>query len=531
MNNGCATSIPAALSGACADAEQSFSVACDLQARDALGRVEEASFWLETYQHSIGEDALRTFEIVEQIDSRVQADRLVLMREYVQSVGRMNGYREQRMWQALMRYARELTTGYETCLRLFQAGAPRASALMPKLPIIVARAMRALTLQIRYALLRYASIEPRIWQRMAALYEFAERRRFSSVRLKAYEGMRTDTTVRREYLRGLVLAVSGMESLLPASQAVAERIVAAVAEFFLLHRSPALGCHFGVALRGTSAPYRTSNARMPSSEARFFGPGDAAVMVECHLRRIVEEGVVPPELGSHATFAPALVAEVLQHLSRYWAVTPPGRREERQATITTMHVAHGFQRVLDAILSNPATEPLAEVTEVWTVENESGGGFGAVLPPLGESDWLAVGALVAAKPTWPAAWGIGVVRRVASRDSAQRSVGVELVARAGLVVQLVPRTQGVSGVALTCVLLVTEARMSSEGNELSLVLPNGASARFESAEVKIHDRSYVLTRGRICAQGDDYELTRFCVQLADPSMMRSAATQAARVFG
>jgi uncharacterized protein with GYD domain len=64
-----------------------------------------------------------------------------------------------------------------------------------------------------------------------------------------------------------------------------------------------------------------------------------------------------------------------------------------------------------------------------------------------------------------------------------------------------------------------------------LLLPNGASGRFESAEVRIHDRRYVLTRGHICEQGDDYELTRFCVQLADPGTVRPAALQAARVFG
>lgn len=41
--------------------------------------------------------------------------------------------------------------------------------------------------------------------------------------------------------------------------------------------------------------------------------------------------------------------------------------------------------------------------------------------------------------------------------------------------------------------------------------PSFSHGSFESAEVKIHDRRYVLTRGHICAHGDDYELTRFCV--------------------
>ena len=42
--------------------------------------------------------------------------------------------------------------------------------------------------------------------------------------------MAGDSTVRREYLRALILSVSGTENLLPSSQVVAERVIATIAD-------------------------------------------------------------------------------------------------------------------------------------------------------------------------------------------------------------------------------------------------------------------------------------------------------------
>ena len=89
-----------------------------LTARDSLGRVEEAGFWLEAYRQSQPGDAERVFQVVDQIDELVQSYRLALTREYLEAGGRMQTYREHRIWNALVRFARELADGYESCLRL-----------------------------------------------------------------------------------------------------------------------------------------------------------------------------------------------------------------------------------------------------------------------------------------------------------------------------------------------------------------------------------------------------------------------------
>jgi hypothetical protein len=481
-----------------------------LSARDSLGRVEEAGFWLEAFRQSLPGDAVRVFEVVDQIDELVQSYRLSLTREYLGSGGRMQTYREHRIWNALVRIARELADGYETCLRMFQAEVAGSEKLRLRVPAIAARAMRANTLELRWALLRYSALDAPVWSRMGVLYALADRGNFATLRLKVYPGMSGDSTVRREYLRALILSVSGMGNLLPPAQVIAERVAAAVADFFLLHRKPAAGCHFAVDLRAARPPYRVTEGLQPGRGRRFFGPGDAAVMVEGFIRQ-AESGGVPDELKLARDTTPDEALDVLRHLARQWAEKPPARVEARHRVLATMHVAHGFDRVLDAIATEAGDPLVDELTEAWTVENESSGGFGAVLP-IRQDDWLAVGTLVASKPTWPSSWSVGVIRRVSARNPMHRSVGVQILARGGVAVRLVPLPAARWELPVDGILLPVEAQTSLQGGEVAIVLPRGRTAELEACEMRVHDKPYVLHRRRITDSGEDFEIARFAIR-------------------
>ena len=480
-------------------------------APDSLRRVEEAGFWLEAYRQGVKADPLRVYQVVDRLDGMVQSHRLELTREYLGSGGRQQTYREQRIWNAVAHLARELAAGYETSLQLFQAGEPNAKSVAPLVPAITARAVRALNLVLRWTLLRYAAIEPAFWSRLGALFAYAERERSMSQRIKVYPDMAGDSTVRREYLRGLVLAVSGTENMLPASQVVAERVIATIAEFFLLHRRPAPGCHFAVDLLASRPPYRVGDGVAPSRTVRFFGPGDAAVMVERLIQRTTDTGVVPPELnlvaGSHA----GTVLEVLQHLSRQWGPNPPSRSELRQRVLSTLNVAHGFPDVFAAVSAEQGSSSLDEITEAWTVENESSGGFGAALPAR-EGDWLAIGTLIASKPTWPASWSLGAIRRLSIDDMGRRAVGVQVLARGGVAVELTPLPPGGESRSHAGVLLPAETQTSLSGGEVTLVLYRGVVAWSLSYAMGIHGRSYTVNPRRIVESGEDFDIVSFAIQ-------------------
>lgn len=373
--------------------------------------------------------------------------------------------------------------------------------------------MRALTLALRWTLLRYAAVEPAFWSRMGALYAYAERERFLSLQFKIYPAMAGDSSVRREYLRALVLAVSGTENLLPAGQVVADRVIATVAESFLLHQRPATGCHFAVDLLASRPPYRVGDGVAPAPTVRFFGPGDAAMMVERLAQRTTETGHVPPELNLVGEFHASMVLEVLHHLSCEWDASPPSRSELRQRVPSALNVAHGFKDVRRAVSAERDGFELDEITEAWTVENESSGGFGATLPAR-DGDWLAIGTLIAAKPTWPASWSVGIIRRLSADEVGRRAVGVQILGRGGIAIELLPLPTGERNWPHPGILLPSEAQTSVPGGELTLVVARDALSWSLSYAMRIDERSYSVSPRRIVESGEDFDVVSFAIQQA-----------------
>jgi hypothetical protein len=159
------------------------------------------------------------------------------------------------------------------------------------------------------------------------------------------------------------------------------------------------------------------------------------MMVERLVQRTTETGRAPPELNLVGEFHPSVVLDVLQHLPRRWGASPPSRSELRQRVLSTLNVAHGFHDVWRAASAAHGGFELDEITEAWTVKDESSSGFGAALPAR-DGDWLAIGTLIATKPTWPASWSVGVIRRLLADHTGQRAVGVQILARGGVLVEL-----------------------------------------------------------------------------------------------
>jgi hypothetical protein len=293
---------------------------------------------------------------------------------------------------------------------------------------------------------------------------------------------------------------------------IAERAIAYVAEFFLLHRKPARSCHFAVDLEASRPPYRLGEGLQSAKSWRFFGPGDAAVLIDGMAERAEQAQVAPPELRLIGSFPLPLVIEVLRHLSRFWGPTPPERTELRQRVLSNANVAHGFEDVFAAVSGSAPGRDLDELTEVWTVENESEGGFGASLPGRID-DWLSVGTLVAAKPTWPAAWSVGVVRRLSTDNAGRRRVGVQLLARGGTAVQLVPIGAGpLPGPNVQGVLLPSDGQSSLASGEITILVLREVVSHSQAYEMRFEGHAYTVVPRRVLEQGPEFHLLRFAIR-------------------
>ena len=148
--------------------------------------------------------------------------------------------------------------------------------------------------------------------------------------------------------------------------------------------------------------------------------------------------------------------------------------------------------------------------ETWAVENESEGGYGALMPH-NRSDWLRVGTLLGVKLEDGASWGVGIVRRLSAYDHKQRYVGIQVLTKGATVVKLGP--VGVADPAeLESALLLPSSAIAAQGApEMNLLLRPGAFSLQKSMQMRAYERSYLLVPRQLLEGGYDFDMARFRV--------------------
>jgi hypothetical protein len=193
---------------------------------------------------------------------------------------------------------------------------------------------------------------------------------------------------------------------------------------------------------------------------------------------------------------------VLRHLAAHWAPEPPERKHKRHVVSSQLKIAHCFDGVVQALGGGDSLDFGAQgATESWTVENVSAGGFGA-LAPQAKSEWLKVGALVAAQPDGAPNWLVGTVRRVSKVSNQEIRVGVETLSKAPTLSQFALRNNTrADGVLLPAA--------SPGAADPAIALRAGVYIPGENLEAKVGGRQHVYMPVVVAARGDDYEIVRF----------------------
>ena len=70
----------------------------------------------------------------------------------------------------MVEFWRQLGAAYEFSLAQTLPGCRGSGALKPLSASIASRAIRALTLEVKWGFMRYGSLDPTLWGRLAALY-------------------------------------------------------------------------------------------------------------------------------------------------------------------------------------------------------------------------------------------------------------------------------------------------------------------------------------------------------------------------
>ena len=183
-----------------------------------------------------------------------------VLREYV-NTQRHTRQRESALWNGAYDCLRELAAAYALCA-LAQVGTNPADAALAR--VSAARAIRVLRRQLQWLRVRYAPAPRPIWEMLAAIVS-----RFEPAGLGGdiviYEG--ASTTLQREFLKLLALAILTGDNLMPPERELGIRLVDRYADDFILSRSPAPGTTHCFDLGQPQAPAPISEVRAVAEKA------------------------------------------------------------------------------------------------------------------------------------------------------------------------------------------------------------------------------------------------------------------------
>ena len=500
-----------------ADPKQARELVSELPANNASKALEEIVDWLESLNRTEGFKLDRRLEVTDMLDSAAKNHQRKVAQEYL-ALQRNQRFQENKLWNVACNYWRHLGEAYLLCIKQQESGFSGAATVKKSLPMIVARAMRALALQVKWTLLRYGPVEPRVFQERSRLYQFAESHGFAETAVAVYPGAHEQGSVRQEFLKALMLLASSTDGLTPARQEIAERAVAHFSGQFQLSKTPD-ALHYCVNLAEPKAPVRRITVNPAAPGLRYLGAGESLAQLEALIGQIQRSGAIPADVnlgGSHET---DLVLGVLKHLAMYWSDKPPARSSERRHIAGSMTVVPGFSEILNTLdpvtsdnLDFSADTP-ATATENWVVVNVSEGGYGAIVPPK-KSEWLKVGTLVGLQSETSKHWGVGLVRRISSDEHQQRRVGIQLVSKAALPIKVgKPASNGTPGDTQPAILLSTAPDAKGE---VGVILREGIFNGRDSLNMTVKDKSYLLMPSSMVEDGDDFDWAKFKI------MQRSA---------
>jgi len=494
-----------------ADAKQAQQVIANLPA-EAAKALQEISEWLESLNQTDGFKVDRRYENIDLLDGAAKNHLRKLAQDYL-AMPRQQKFQENRLWTTSFAFSKQLGDAYIRCVNDHEANVGGAAAIRKGVPAILARALRALTLQLKWIVLRYGLVEPRIWTDLARLYQLAEQKGWADGEIAIYPGSHGSGTVKRELLKALMLSASSPEGLPPVKQEIAERTVAHFSQAFSLSARPE-GCTHCFDLAVPKAPARLFKGAVPSATMRFFGAGRAIADLGQMAAWITEQGQLPPDVNLGGNYENDVVAAVVRHLGAQWSDKPPVRSSERRQTAGRITVVPGLTEILGVL--DPATstgdaldfsqEQTAPSAESWIVVNVSDGGYGAIIPPQ-KSDWIKVGTLVGVQnEVSNKQWGVGLIRRITRDERQQRKVGIQLLTKTAIPIKVA--RSGAGREPQAAILLSTSP---DKNGEVGVVMRDGIFNSRDSLDMTVKDKAYLLMPTGMVEDGEDFDWAKFKV--------------------
>lgn len=414
-----------------ADPREMRRLLAEVPRDNAFNALDALSGWLSSLD-TCDLPAERLCAVLFEIEEVAYPHLTRLAREYLFGQ-RLSRAEEMRLWSINVAFWRRLAASYDAALVLLSANERPSYAERQCLPVLLVHLIAAYGAVLKWEHFQHGCGAPEIWRRLGNALLTSLRERCANEAVKLRDARRAVSPM-QAYDQVMVFHAASLDSLRPLEIELAESL--------LTHFLPGFNCTpkavhdsiYWVDLKQAHPPQRL--ARMPERAVhtqRFFKP-DAAHEGMLTLLAQLERGEgMGTEVVLSAAYPEATLITVMRHLVTYLAPVPPMREHHRHRVRHTMTVITGLNGAL-AACSGKAD---GQLSETWQVNNVSLGGFGVMHECL-PGDAVKPGALLAMQPEGGDNWLLGVVRRWHRIADGEARVGIQVLSRQPLALQLRP---------------------------------------------------------------------------------------------
>ena len=227
---------------------------------DAVKALDELMHWMESVAAVEGFKPEVRIQLLLMLDDAAQQRVRKLAKDYFADA-RPSRFQENRLWTALHGYWKQAGYSYARAVDQFVQNVKGVEAAKGQLPLLLVRALRSFAQQVKWMHMRYGPIDLNSWGVFNSVYAFAEIRQLAQTRVAVYAGQAGESTPQLEFLKGAMFSASAPDGLLPLEVELAERMIGAYAQRYVLGTAPAPAFAFWTDLAQAMTPARASRAR------------------------------------------------------------------------------------------------------------------------------------------------------------------------------------------------------------------------------------------------------------------------------
>lgn len=486
-----------------ADIKTAQQLLDEVSKSDALNAVQELTDWIESLVEQADNFKVdHEFTVLRMLDEAAQPHARKLLRDYF-SIQPLSKFQENRLWTVLNNFYTQNELAHYDVLARYRNGKRGASGIKADIALLGVRGITALAGRLKFAVARYAMVEPVLWSHLSAFYGHAESSGYTKSETAVYPGVPGKTSVTQEFAVLLVWYGISAGTLSPLQEHVTERLIAHIGKYLLVNSRFNEDSLF-VFDMAQPTPSMRANAEFTVHPAmRFLGIGEALNQLN-GLLKTLEKGIVPEEVNLYgAKYEADLMRDILRRLIESMTQPLPTRRNPRRKISVNLKVANGFFKMLEQ--TDVGLNFNNETGETWDVEDISATGFRSVIPAA-RADAVKIGSLVGSKPENVQNWGAGIVRRLSRDTQNNLHIGVEVLSTQITGVSLTDRTHPSDEDVQVALYLNRPADTSGEA--WLLLKPNTFSAS-RSLNMELGGKGYLLLPLSLVESGEDYDLARY----------------------